>query len=136
VTAVDRPDNGQDEGWELRCPYCGSEIEPELTYTTMAYSEHRDLTAYECESWECGARWDNRGRVERPSKVASARAGAGEQRRQQLAAVLRKHTVDAFAGCDTACSCDRKWRTNIAYREHLTDELLALLTQHTDEETR
>jgi hypothetical protein len=46
---------------------------------------------------------------------------------QALAALLRKHQVGAFAGEDTACYCDRKWRKNDAYREHLRDAVLALL---------
>jgi hypothetical protein len=52
----------------LVCPYCGNDIEVELTYTSMAYSEHRDLTGFECENWECNARWDNCGNVERLPK--------------------------------------------------------------------
>jgi hypothetical protein len=53
----------------LRCPYCGGEIEAELTYTGYAYSEHRDLTGYECENYTCNARWDKRGQPERGSQL-------------------------------------------------------------------
>jgi sarcosine oxidase delta subunit len=60
-----------DELLPLRCPYCGSEIEAELTYSGYAYSEHRDLTGYECESFACDARWDKRGEPERGSKLRS-----------------------------------------------------------------
>lgn len=50
----------------LRCPYCGGELEFELTYTaSRSYSEHRDLTGIECEDFPCNARWTNRGEVER-----------------------------------------------------------------------
>lgn len=50
----------------LRCPYCGAELEFELTYTaTSAYSEHRELTGIECERWPCSARWTPSGEVER-----------------------------------------------------------------------
>jgi hypothetical protein len=55
-------------GKRLICPYCGSDIEAELSYTTVSFSEHRDLTGYECESYECDARWTNRGDVERLPK--------------------------------------------------------------------
>lgn len=52
-------------GQPLRCPYCGGELEFELTYTGHGYSEHRDLTGVECDNFRCNARWTNRGEVER-----------------------------------------------------------------------
>ena len=54
----------------LVCPYCGSELDFELTYTGHSYSEHRDLTGIECGSYRCLARWKPNGDVERPSKVS------------------------------------------------------------------
>jgi hypothetical protein len=45
--------------------------------------------------------------------------------RDELRELLREHTVGAFAGCDTACACDHRWRTNIAYREHLAEVVTA-----------
>lgn len=50
----------------IACPYCGSPIEARLEYTGWAHSEHRDLTGYECESYECWAEWDAQGK---PTKV-------------------------------------------------------------------
>lgn len=58
----------------IRCPYCGSEIEAELSYTGGAYSEHRDLTGYECENYACYARWDKRGDPERGPRSAAGGA--------------------------------------------------------------
>jgi hypothetical protein len=52
----------------LRCPTCGDEITAELVYTA-SYSEHRDLTGYECDNYECGAEWDQWGGVTVPSKL-------------------------------------------------------------------
>ena len=50
----------------LRCPYCGGELDFELTYTTSGYySEHRDLTGIECANFRCNARWTPTGEVER-----------------------------------------------------------------------
>lgn len=43
----------------LRCPECGSRISADLQYTSMSYSEHRDLVGYECE--DCPAEWDQNG---------------------------------------------------------------------------
>lgn len=37
--------------------------------------------------------------------------------------LLKAHSIAAFAGCDTLCACDRKWRTNIAWRAHLAEVL-------------
>jgi hypothetical protein len=45
--------------------------------------------------------------------------------RNQLVEAIKAHTVVAFAGCDSMCACDRKWRTNITYREHLAAEVEA-----------
>lgn len=39
--------------------------------------------------------------------------------------LLEAHSIAAFAGCDTLCACDRKWRTNIAWRAHLAEALEA-----------
>ena len=44
----------------IRCPFCGSELEFILEYTA-SYSEHRDFTGIECDNWECRATWDSRG---------------------------------------------------------------------------
>jgi hypothetical protein len=46
---------------------------------------------------------------------------------EQIDALLREHTVGAFGSGHSACSCDRRWRTHAAYRQHLRDALLALL---------
>lgn len=59
-----------DHGKPLRCPYCGEEISAELTYTAQ-YSEHRDLTGFECDNYRCDARWGPRGGVERVSKLVA-----------------------------------------------------------------
>jgi len=32
---------------------------------------------------------------------------------------LGRHRVGAFCGTETACSCDRKWRTNEEWRAHV-----------------
>lgn len=61
-----------DGGIELRCPYCGDEITPDLEYTTMSYSEHRDHVGYECDNWACDARWDKFGGVDRVSKLVAS----------------------------------------------------------------
>lgn len=37
--------------------------------------------------------------------------------------ILDRHKVSAFAGADTACACDRKWRTNTEYRAHVAEAL-------------
>ncbi|MBF6671571.1 hypothetical protein [Glutamicibacter sp. FBE19] len=37
--------------------------------------------------------------------------------------ILEAHKVSAFAGSDTACSCDRTWRTNVEYRAHVAQVL-------------
>lgn len=66
---VDPPSDSKTGARDLRCPYCGDEISPDLEYTSMAYSEHRDLVGYECDHYACDARWDKTGRVERPSKL-------------------------------------------------------------------
>lgn len=39
--------------------------------------------------------------------------------------LLETHNIAAFAGCDTLCACDRKWRTNIAWRAHVAEVLEA-----------
>jgi len=54
------------KGKDIRCPYCGSEIETILEYTGHSYSEHRDHTGFECESFKCLAEWDHRGNLRRP----------------------------------------------------------------------
>lgn len=43
--------------------------------------------------------------------------------------ILEAHKVSAFAGSDTACSCDRTWRSNSEYQKHLTE----VLEQHMQE---
>jgi hypothetical protein len=48
----------------LRCPYCGGTFETVLEYTAR-YSEHRDLTGFECENYECDAAWKPNGDVDR-----------------------------------------------------------------------
>jgi hypothetical protein len=58
------------EAKRLVCPYCGADIEANLEYTGHGYSEHRDLTGYECESYACDAHWDRCGNVTQPSKLA------------------------------------------------------------------
>lgn len=45
-----------------------------------------------------------------------------------LGSVLAAHSVGAFSGTDTACSCDRKWRTNESYSEHLAEVVRAVVT--------
>lgn len=40
-----------------------------------------------------------------------------------VAAVMEAHSIAAFAGCDTACSCDRRWRTNTAWRKHVAEHV-------------
>jgi len=37
--------------------------------------------------------------------------------------ILEAHKVSAFAGGDTACSCDRTWRTNAEYRANVAEVL-------------
>ena len=37
--------------------------------------------------------------------------------------ILGRHKVAAFTGADTACSCDRTWRTNTEYRAHVAEVL-------------
>jgi len=54
---------------DIRCPYCKSEIETVLEYTGHAYSEHRDLTGFNCDNWECDAEWDKRGKLRKESKL-------------------------------------------------------------------
>lgn len=39
--------------------------------------------------------------------------------------LLETHSIAAFVGCDTLCTCDRKWRTNIAWRAHVAEVLEA-----------
>lgn len=53
----------------LRCPFCRSEFSPILEYTVHSYSEHRDLTGYECDNYDCGAEWDRRGNLTIPSSL-------------------------------------------------------------------
>lgn len=43
--------------------------------------------------------------------------------------ILEAHKISAFAGSDTACACDRTWRTNTDYRAHLAE----VLEQHMQE---
>lgn len=69
ASIVDPPPDSKTEARELRCPYCGDEITPDLAYRPLSYSEHRDHVGYECDHYACDARWDNRGRVERPSNL-------------------------------------------------------------------
>ncbi len=46
----------------LRCTVCGGPISAVLTYNSaFTYSEHRDLTGYECDDYACGAEWDKNG---------------------------------------------------------------------------
>jgi len=45
---------------------------------------------------------------------------AGEALVQQIAEAIAVHSVGAFSGSHTACQCDRLWRTNADWREHLT----------------
>lgn len=37
--------------------------------------------------------------------------------------ILEAHRVSAFAGSDTACACDRTWRSNADYRAHVAQVL-------------
>lgn len=53
----------------LRCTFCGGEFSPVLEYTGMSYSEHRDLTGYECDDYNCGAEWDKFGNVTTEGKT-------------------------------------------------------------------
>lgn len=43
--------------------------------------------------------------------------------------VLARHRVGAFSGSDTACTCDRTWRTNMAHQAHLVDAFRALVAE-------
>lgn len=54
----------------LGCPFCGSTFTANLEYTAR-YSDHRDLTGYECDNYACDARWDKNGNLTRPSKHAT-----------------------------------------------------------------
>lgn len=52
--------------------------------------------------------------------------------REALMEVLGKHKVGAFCGTDTACQCDRTWRKNDGYRQHVADAVLALINGKDD----
>lgn len=47
--------------------------------------------------------------------------------REQIDKLMRRHTVGAFNPEQSACACDRTWRSHAEYREHVRDALLALL---------
>ena len=47
----------------------------------------------------------------------------------RIAEVVSEHAVGAFSGSDTACICDRTWRKNIAYRDHLTKMLAPVIKE-------
>jgi len=47
--------------------------------------------------------------------------------------ILDRHKVAAFAGADTACSCDRTWRTNTEYRAHVAEVLDKHMQERIDE---
>lgn len=52
---------------------------------------------------------------------------ADDYTRAKLVAVLRTHSLAAFAGCDSLCACRNLWRTNEAHRAHIVDELLPVV---------
>lgn len=55
---------------DLRCPACGDTFTAILEYTARgSYSEHRDLTGYECDNYDCLAEWDQHGTLRQPSKL-------------------------------------------------------------------
>lgn len=58
----------------LVCPYCGSSLEFELSYTGHAYSEHRDLTGIGCSNYDCLARWTPSGDLESGPKKLGGEA--------------------------------------------------------------
>lgn len=45
----------------------------------------------------------------------------------KITEAVNAHRVSAFSGDDTACSCDRTWRTNLMHRVHLSEALAAML---------
>ena len=68
---VDPPPDSKTGALDLRCPYCHDEITPDLEYRPGSYSEHRDHVGYECDNYQCDARWDKFGVAERVSKLVA-----------------------------------------------------------------
>jgi hypothetical protein len=44
---------------------------------------------------------------------------------RRLTTLLTIHSIGAFCGTDTACSCDRKWRSNAEWRAHVAEAIAA-----------
>lgn len=54
----------------LVCPACGDTFSAILEYTGYSHSEHRDLSGYECDNYDCLAEWDSRGQLRQSSKLS------------------------------------------------------------------
>jgi len=46
-----------------------------------------------------------------------------------IRATIERHQVGAFCGSDTACACDRRWRKNDEYRDHLAEQIAAAISE-------
>jgi hypothetical protein len=47
--------------------------------------------------------------------------------RDALVDLMNAHPIEAFNGSQSVCGCNLTWRTNVEYRAHLADMVLALL---------
>ncbi len=110
MTAVDRPDNGQDEAIRDAMNVLGWSDWAQYEHLSPGHREDVDRVA---------------DYVREQATLASARPGAGEQ--QRVISDIAAKVQSLICGDGSALDGDL---------EDIHDELLALLSPHTDEETR